>query len=180
MDDTGEVLGKPSDRSVETFTNTAWALKSHPDLTAKAAKGDKDAASSLLLADLYLSKVKFEEAKTRLEALKDLPADRKKIIEVAMLDLEIKSIFENAGTGEDAREIVGTKLLAMKKAGRIPTSGMAQRFWGTLMGHAENTKNADLFEEGAKHLKKILGDNPRFERLWKRVDATLKKLRENG
>ena len=46
-------------------------------------------------------------------------------------------------------------MLLMMRAGRVPSGQLAFPFWQVLLGHADQTRNPDLFDTALRNIKKI-------------------------
>lgn len=177
MDADGNVLAKQGDRSVEGFQKTHKTLTDFLALEAKAAKGDKAAGVDALLAGLELGRYDADQAKEKIAGLGKIPADKQKLIDGMLVNLEVDAVMADVRSQEQAIE-AGTKFLVMEKAGRVPTGRTAWAFYSVILEvHADN-KDAKTYEATLGVLRKLLEGERNAARILKRYEDTLEKLKQ--
>jgi len=176
MDHNGDVLSKQGERSVAAFRRSVAALDSIKRLEKVAAQGDVAAKASLFLAKLSLGKFDFKSARVASASLK-FDDEQKKAVAAAMTNLEVDHIYADARK-EGSFAQLGAKFLAMKKAGRVPTSRYPQlRFWTQIMNLAQNQADAQLYEEAMKAYHAAAGDSKVYQRIRDRHAKVLEALK---
>jgi hypothetical protein len=152
LDAEGEVLAKPAQRSVASFSNTADALKTYDRLAYKAKAGNKTAQVDLFIADLDLQKISdLEAAQERLATLPPRSQAQAKRIDSHMLSWEILAIIRDRGKAKKRGQI----FYEMWQQNRITTGRYASSFWRAVMVHADKIGDAKALEQALKESKKI-------------------------
>lgn len=163
-----------SELTFEAFRSTHDTVVKWLALKERAEAGDKDVETELLLAELSLNKVPYDEATGRAARLRDVTPEQKEELSRLMVNLEffwkVNSLGATPGN-------VYKNLLAMKQIGHIPTGDAGRMFWQRLSRYARDRRDADLYAESLEGMKKILGDDPRYARLFSEMERTLKDLR---
>jgi len=180
LDATGDVLATHSydvPSSVEAFLDDLRAARDFQALRAKASAGDATARVEVFLRRLDLG-ISFPEASQEMAELRSLPemtAEKAAAARRMLVDLEFEHILNNLPDSTDQDELIGAagvKVLAMKKAGRIPEGDTAMNFWGILMSYAEFKKDLDLLDATWADWKSRLDPaNSRDKRLIEMVEA---------
>ena len=162
MDAEGEVLAKPTDRSVASFQACLDALNDLPEIEKRVAAGDAAAATELLLAENALGRVDEAEFKTRAAALTAVTAEQKVLIEQIQVDNEIWRLITQER--DSAKQAAG--LLALLDAGKRPSKAprYAQNFWSTLARWAQSQGDAALLRRCVTGMREDLGDNENMVR----------------
>lgn len=177
MDAAGSVIAKQGDRSVEGFQKTHKTLLDFLALEAKAAKGDKAAGVDALIAGLELGRYDVDAAKDKLAGLGKVAADKQKVIDGLLINLEVDGVMADVRSQEQVVE-AAVKFRDMEKAGRVPTGRSARVFYSVILeGHAAD-KDAKAYEATLGVLKKLLEGERNAERILKRYEDTLEKLKQ--
>lgn len=184
MDAEGDVLAThEGPRTVEGFQATAKAAQHYLDLKGLASPTPAQQVE-LLLAELQLGKVGLEAARQRKEGLEGLTPEQSTQIDQALTDLEIRDVLEKAqpSSQEEANRLkaeLGARFQAMFKEGRRPAGDQAtQAFYGLILDHAEQEKDAATFAEALGILRERYGKQPGTERFFKAQEERLAKLRQ--
>lgn len=178
LDQEGEVLARQGERSVAAFTKSVHALELIKRLEKPAANGDKSAKAALFMAKLDLGKFDFKSAKVASASLK-LNAQQRKALDSSLVNLEVDQIYAEARKNRSYGELPA-KFLAMKNAGRIPTSKYPTlRFWTQIMNLAQKNRDAKLYEEAMKAYHVAAGNSETYKRIRARHDSILDAL-QNG
>ena len=124
-------------------------------LRAKAKKGDKSAKAEFLIRRIGLGHLKPDAIQAILASADYLTEAHKKTIHQGLAVLEIREILARIDS-EDPESFhrAAERLVAMKKAGRVPSGRHAPIFWQVILGYADTTEDPELFEEA---LTKIQG-----------------------
>jgi len=176
MDADGNVLAKPSGRSVKDFESTLAALGVHADLEKRIEAGETGLDTLLLLAEHDLGKVDGATFKTRSEALTDATDEQKKRIAQIIIDSEILKIAgqtRRSGIAGPAKQ-----LLAMMEAGKMPSAGprVAPRFWSVIHSYAMAERDPELARKAADGMKAALADDKQAASYIERFDDQATKL----
>ena len=176
MDHEGEVLSKQGERSVAAFRRSVAALESMKRLEKDVAKGDESAKAALFIAKLELGKFDFHGAKTASASLQ-FDDQQRQTLKTVLTNLEVDQIYADARK-EGSFATLGTKFLAMKKAGRVPTSKYPQlRFWTQIMNLAQKQADAKLYEEAMKAYHAAAGNTKVYQRIRDRHAKVLEALK---
>lgn len=178
MDADGNVLTKPTARTVANFVETQAATK---DLMVLKAKGDKltDAeAKQLFLTELNMDMIAAGDIQKRADAVKGLSDADKALVAGKLVDGEFAAILQrpiprtDAEAQKKARDEVMAQVAAMAKAGKVPTGQRTLQFWSMTLQHAATAKDVELAEkafaalEGSPDAKRLPA--PRREG-WKKL-----------
>jgi hypothetical protein len=165
MDADGNVLTKPTQRTVANFGETHAQTKK---LLAIRAKGDKASPAEqkeLFLAELDLGLIKAEEIQPRADKL-TLSAEEKARVAGKVVDLEVADIM--AKSRDAGPEKTGEALVALLKAGKTP-SEQNTMFWGGVLRHASTQKDAELAKRAYDVLMKRKDAPERAKEAWKKA-----------
>lgn len=179
MDADGNVLAKQGERSVEGFEKTLKTIKDFFALENKAAGGDQAAGVDALIAGLELGRYDAEKATEMMGKLGKIPADKKKVIDGMLVNLEVDAVVATVRTKEQAAE-AGKKLLAMEKEGRVPTGRSARTFYSLILEAHAAEKDAKAYEKTLDVLKELLKGERNAARMLKGYEDTLEKLKGDG
>ncbi len=162
MDAEGNVLTKPS-RSVEAFRETHAQTKSLMALRDKKGRTAEE-EKELFLAELELDLIPAEEIQQRADAVKGLGEADKKLVAQKLVDAEVGDILRSAR--EVGMEETQQKLVAIARAGRVPSAAMAGTFWQQVLRAASADKDAKLAQQAYDALMERYADEsgPQFER----------------
>lgn len=177
MDAEGEVLAKQGDRSVEGFQKTRATLQRFLELQRKVADGDAEAAVDALIAGIELSLYDVEQAKAKLAALGDVPADKRQQIDGLLLDLEVEARMASVRSQQQAIE-AGREFLAMEQQGRVPTGRAAITFHALILEVHADAKDVKAYKAKLETLRKVLDGERNAERILKRFEARLEELEQ--
>lgn len=155
--------------------DAAKAIKTElAELTAKAGKGDREAAIALLQREIDLNRIGAADAKKKVAELK-IDGDVKKAIGVKLAKSEVSELVGKI-RGQDDKENIAKAadaLLVMVNEGRIPEEGREQfNMWMVLFLHGQATKNVDMLTKALAGADGMNPKNPRF------IDAIKKALEE--
>lgn len=179
MDAEGAVLTSSVERSVAGFKRSAEALAALSKLEAadkqKPLQGDE--AVKLLFAQLDLGKVKFGDAKARLDSLQGVSEANLKAIAQRAVDFDIGEVFtkhraslqnvpaaERAAAAAKMQEAIAKDLQAMADAGKVPSDKGAFQFWQTLYSAAQRAGDAAGLERAKKQLEALAERDPSSKR----------------
>lgn len=153
MDAEGNVLTKPTARTVANYVETHAVTK---DLMALKAKGDKltDAeAKQLFLAELNLDMIAAGDIQKRADAVKGLSDADKALVAGKLVDGEFAAILQrpiprgDAEAQKTAMEETMAQVAAMAKAGKVPSGQRTLQFWSMALQHAATAKDVELAEK---------------------------------
>ncbi len=181
LDAEGNLVTKQGGRDVEAFQSTLTNLDALDDLRArikKDGKGSKGLQADLLVAELNLGLVSFEDAKKRRKGLRRLRPNVAAELDGLLLNLEVQEIVDSMGRDRGAAEEAGAKFYAMAKEGRVPTGGSGFSFWRLAMDHAESEGDAKVFEMGYNCLAEELKDEPRAKRFLEGLAEDLAEMKK--
>jgi hypothetical protein len=177
LDAGGNVVAKPPSRTVEGFQT---ALAEGRKLADLKAKKDPTAAEQvdLLILEIGLGGLKFDEAKERAGAIKGLDEELEAKLAQGLLPLEVRSLLPaGRNPAPELRIAAGKTFAEMFRAGRIPADDESiQPFFIFMLDHAEAVKDAELFRTALGKLTERFGDNPRAKGFFDAQQARLAKL----
>lgn len=173
MDADGNILAKPTARSVTSFESTRKALVDHAELVRRVEAGEKGLDTNLLLCEHALGKVDAASFKTRSAALTDLSKEQTTAIAQINTDNHFLDLVQKSQRGsldDSAKEI-----LALLDAGKTPTakSRADSSTWGTVSRFAMKSRNPELAKRAADGLKAAYADN-------RNADSYVKGLAESA
>jgi len=176
MDADGNIVAKPTARSVISFESTRKALVDHADLVRRIETGEKGLDSKLLLCEHALGKVDAASFKQRSAALTDLSKEQTTAIAQINLDNHFLALAKKSQRGnldESASEI-----LALLDAGKTPTakSRADSSAWSTISRFAMKSRNAELAKRAANGLKAAYADNRNSDSYVKGLAESADKL----
>ena len=153
MDADGNVLTKPTARTVANFVETQAATK---DLMVLKAKGDKltDAeAKQLFLTELNMDMIATGDIQKRADAVKGLREADMALVAGKIVDGEFSAILQrpiprgDAAAQKTAMEETMARVAEMAKAGKVPTGQRTLQFWSMALQHAATAKDVGLAEK---------------------------------
>ena len=153
MDADGNVLTKPTARTVANFVETQAATK---DLMVLKAKGDKltDAeAKQLFLTELNMDMIAAGDIQKRADAVKGLSEADMALVAGKIVDGEFSAILQqpiprgDAAAQKTAMEETMARVAEMAKAGKVPTGQRTLQFWSMALQHAATAKDVGLAEK---------------------------------
>lgn len=184
MDAEGEVLAvHKGARTVEGFQATAASAQRYLDLKAVADKTPEQKLE-LFLAELDLGKLDLQQARQRKAELSGLTPEQETRVGQALTDLEVMDALEKARpqSREEATRIkaeLGAKFQAMFAEGRRPSSDQAaEAFYGLILEHAEQQKDAASFEAALNAMRERFGKYPGADKFFKQAEERLARLRQ--
>jgi hypothetical protein len=179
MDGNGNVLARQcGDRSMRSVRDTVAEGQRVSDLITRASPkpvgagyvpglgfwelcscdGDPEAQFECLSRQIELGHLSPEEARARMARLEGLSGDRRAFLESAVISsecsnvlLEIRKAPDDQGQYQAAR-----KLVAMQKAGRVPSDKNVFPFWEWVMAYATYCQDVGLYEDGLIAMKALL------------------------
>ena len=181
LDAEGNLVTKQGGRDIEAFQGTLTNLDAIDSLRArikKDGKGGQRLQPELLVAEMNLGLVSFEEAQKRRKGFKRLRADVATELDGLLLNLEVQEIVESTGRDRGAAEEAGAKFYAMAKEGRVPSGESGFSFWRLAMDHAKSEGDAAVFQMGYKSLAEELKDEPRAKRFLEGLAEDLAEMKE--
>jgi hypothetical protein len=179
MDEDGNVIGKPSDRTVSAFSDSRDALMVIDAVRAKAEAGDQKAQVKLLFLEFTLGNIKADDLTSGIKALSQYAsaeqiAKAEQIgIDALIYDLYVAGFNEPDG---DSTE----KIIAMLHAGQLPTPGSlsCNVFWSTIGRHAQKTGDTALLRRVVKGMKEDLAEDKRSQDMAASLERTAIGLEE--
>ena len=152
-------------------------LAGYTTLRAKAEKGDKAAKAEFLIRRIGLGHLKPDTIQAILASADYLSAAHKKTIRQGLAVLEIREILARIDSEDPASfNRAAERLVAMKKAGRVPSGRHAPIFWQVILGYADTTEDPELFEEALTRVQALPGvKHP--EQWVRRMQLRLRALR---
>ncbi|MCU0726371.1 MAG: hypothetical protein MUE73_11360 [Planctomycetes bacterium] len=177
LDAEGNVVAKPPSRSVEGFRTAVDAGGKFADLKAKKSPTAADKVE-LLILEIGLGNLTYDEAKTRAEEIQGLDDELKAKLAQGLLPLEVRShIPPVRNPTVEQRAAAGKVFAEMFRAGRVPADEeTVQPFFIFMLDHAEAVKDAELFRTALGKLTERFGDNPRAKGFFDAQQARLAKL----
>ena len=167
LDDQGNVTAKVTEGiDVKGFEQ---AVKAAGEFAALRQKTDKTADEKVfvLTHEMDLGNLKLELAKDRVAALGNVSEAQKTQIDDAMMRLSITTAAAYDSGSRDRSLAAGKSFAEMWAAGREPKADeLVGPFFIFILGHAEEVKDATLFERALEKLKGRFGDKV-GDRDWK-------------
>lgn len=180
LDQDGEVLARQGERSVAAFEATLKQVQGYLDLRRRAAAGEAGLDAAVLVAELRLGRVGFEDARSRAAALQKVSADQRAELDQLLLDAEVRGILENMPREAEKQAAAGKRLAEIAASGRLPTSEVQRGFWAFLSRYAADQKDAALLESCIQNLRQILPDDERARQYLANLEAKLQELRQGA
>ena len=181
LDAEGEIIGKPSGRSVDAF---ATCVKKADRFATLSAKGDLSTAEKveLLVAKIGLGKVDLAKAKTERDAIGKLGEDEAKQVADAIVDLEILDALKTAAPKTpEAAAALGKRYYEMHQSGARPQGDDAyQPFYMLMIRHAEAESNPAIFEVALKAMKEKYGHMKQAAAFFQDLDKKFAALQEKA
>jgi hypothetical protein len=178
MDADGNVVVKPSARSVssfeETLTKASEQMKRRHELTAKAKAGDAAAQKELFLMDLELGGMTAEQLNEGAKKLQ-LSKEEKTKVDEALTDLELKSI---AAKTRGDRDAAAEQIAGLAKAGRRPSKGQAFGFWSMTLQHAAKAKDGKLADQAYGEIEKVAEENKQLKARLPQLQKLVEQAKE--
>lgn len=169
MDQEGEVLAQPKERSVKGFDATLGAVETYRTLKARVEKGDESVAGEYFLARLSLGQLKLAEAKAEAKEVK-LTEEQAQKLDKLLLNLEVDEATATVRSREKLLE-VGGMFRKMWQEGRVPTGNSALPFWYFIIEVAITEEQVELATKALAEFEQRFGEGKR----WKRNIKTWKK-----
>lgn len=157
--------------------DAAKAIKAElAELTAKAGKGDRDAAIALLQKEIDLNRIGAADAKKKVVELK-IDGEARKAIDSKLAKAEVMEIVGQI-KGPDDMAKAGEALAVMLQEGRVPPEGQEQFYmWQVLFRHGQTTKNAELL---GKVLAGVEGMSRKNQRFIDMIKKTIEEVQAGG
>lgn len=152
MNAEGEVLGRPMDRSVESFEATLKAIDAYAALEKREAAGEKGLEYERYMLERTLMKLRGKELVKRGKALRGLTGDQQAKVDAIVLGVEVSDLVLNSlGSTEDVNA-AGKRMLEILDGGCCPEMVKDANMWSVLARYADNTKNAKLLRRCSESL----------------------------
>ena len=148
------------------FSRTLGRVENYLALKERVDSGDKTVAADLLIAQLDLGNIEFEEASRRYAEMKDLPAVQSSRIEAQLLQLEMPSLLARART----------EFQAGRWAEASAAVGALLREWlemPRLLARAQAEYQAGRWAEASAALKSVIERDPENHLMWFRLGLSL-------
>jgi len=181
LDAKGDIIGKPSGRSVDSF---AACVKAANTFATLSAKGDLSKAEKveLLIAKIGLGKLDFAKAKAERESIGELGAEDAKTVDDALVDLEVLDTLKTSApkSPQDAAAL-GKTFHAMYQKGARPQGDQAyQAFYMLIIRHAEAEANPEMFEIGLNAMKEKYGKMKQAAKFFQDQEKKLAELKKKA
>ena len=183
MDDTGEILTRQGDRSVEGFAKTGGLLTRRVELQKKSAAGDKVATIDLKLLECELGILEFADLEEALTG-KDLSDAQKTQLETLRIDAEIDDMFAilRAQRGsETAMKTAGKEFVKFHKKGLKPSDASKQiNFYFVIFQYSMMEKDTTTASAALDQLEPRLASNERAKPWLVQQRTAVKKMIEDA
>ncbi len=181
MSPEGEVLGRPLDRSVESFEATLVAISDYAKLEARRAAGEKNLEYEFFMLEHKLSKLRGDALKSAGKALKGLTAEQQKIVDGIVLGVEVDDLVLASLGGPEAVAKAGERMLEILNSGKCPSMEADANAWSVLARYGAQIKDPALLERCSKGLRTNFADDQGMVRWADSLAEQARKLRvENG
>ena len=144
MNAEGEVLGRPMDRSIESFEATLRAIDAYAALEKREAAGEQGLEYERYLLERTLMKLRGKELVKRGKALRGLTADQQAVVDAILLAVEVSDLVLNSLGGPKEVNAAGKRMLEILDGGRNPEMVKDANMWSVLARYADNVKDAKL------------------------------------
>ena len=170
-------------RNVRGFEETLGNIDDYMVLVKKVQDGNTALAGRLLIRQIEMGMLSYEEVEERIKALEKIyaeelgkdssstnrariQAERKRLAEMKV-DLEVRSIVTDAGRDDKKHLDAGRYFLDMwKKEQRLPSGEEAQyEFWRHLAHYADVERDKALFQEVVEQYRIHLGKSRNYSRM---------------
>lgn len=183
MDGDGDVVMQyRKARTTAGFKDAAGAVSRYLDLREHADSLNATIRADLLLAQLELGVLGYEEAREKMTKLKGLDkfiesvsAEQRAQLDQQMINLEFQDFLDNLPQDKGRSEIIeiaAKGILLREKRGEIPDGDAGMTFYNIVMIYGEQMEDVQMVEAAAASLKKLL--DPEDE-LHKRIIADIDK-----
>ena len=173
MDSDGDVVMQYQEaRTTAGFKDTAGAVSRYLYLRKHADSPNATIRADLLLTQLDLGVLGYEEAREKLTRLKGLDkfsesvsAEQRAQLDQKMINLEFQDFLEKLPQDKsrsETIEIAAKDILLREKRGEIPDGDAGMTFYDIVMMYGEQTEDVQMVEAAAASLKKQL--DPQNER----------------
>jgi hypothetical protein len=177
LDADGNVLAKPSKRTVAGFQDTLdTAVPEFFALKKKAATGKDADKAAFLMRRFELGHLDPDQMKKAIGKGTVLNADQIKQITGKLAEAKVAAITKGVNFRDESTfGPIAKKLLALEKSDGLPPGNPGLNAWFIIMGDAHERKDAKGFERALNAMKKGGATNPRFV---KAQEARLKALQD--
>ena len=179
MDAAGKKLGKVAGRDATSFAATIQNAKTYVRLEAKADLTQAEEVE-LLAANGELGNVDFKQALAKRDALGELSAEAKALLNPIFVDLQIIHTVDSVGDNPSEQKVsdMGKGFYAQHKAGVAPRSDEAyQSFYGVMMQYGRIAPDVGAFEVALKAMKARFSDLPYMQAYFEELGRVLEQLR---
>ena len=180
-------------RNVKGFEEELGNIDDYMMLLHKVKEGDKTLAGRLLIRQIELDMLSFDEVKERMRSLEKIHADQlrqdsgstnKKRIEAEkqhlaklIVDVEVRSMVLKAGSSDEKHLEAAKHFHDMwKKENRLPTGDAAHyEFWRHVAHYADVEGDKKLFQEVVEQYRKYLGKSQNYSRMLPLLERRLEE-----
>ncbi len=158
----GEVLGRPLDRSIESFEATLTAINDYAKLTKRSAAGEKNLEYQTFLLERTLSKLRGKKLVAAGKALKGLDPEQQLVVDRILLGVEVDDLILMSLRGPEAVAQAGKRMREILESGRHPDLVKSANAWSVLSRYGEQIGDADLIDRCAVGLRKNFSGDKRM------------------
>ena len=178
-----KILKYQGPRKVQGFEEELSKIDDYMVLVKKVKDGNTALAGRLLIRQIEMDMLSYEEVEERMRSLEKIyakelgkdagsttrariQAERKRLGEI-IVDLEVRSMVLKAGKNDKKHLEAGRHFLDMwKKEDRLPTGEAAQyEFWRHVAHYADVEGDKALFQEVVEQYRKHLGKSRSYARM---------------
>ncbi|MBI3818803.1 MAG: hypothetical protein HY286_08955 [Planctomycetes bacterium] len=161
------------------------------ELKTKADAGDKSVAKELLLLQLDLQQITFDDATAKIKEVGEFSAEERAKLDDYMSDLEVRDLTGSVRSKE-TMIAAGKRALKMVEEKRIPQRLDAyQRFWVFIINYAANSGDEEALKTSSANIREKmakLSDRPEEQQQLqpillmaeRRYDETVRKNHPNA
>lgn len=182
LDSTGALLLPVQPTQVfKAFDEAGERVLAYVELGRRAQNGGQAEKRDLVIGALDLGRITIDDARARLAQLGELSDPQKKALAQAEANAFISDLAMKTDTSDTPAHLAtGRKFLEHKKSGKpMPTSrGDVKAFWIAIMAVAVEDKNAALYEEALRDMKKRFGDEVPSQKFFESCEKTLEDMKK--
>ena len=173
----GEKLGRPRDRTVETFDRAFAAIGELAAVERRQSAGEKGLEFERFLLEFELMKLRGGALRQRAKTLQGLSDDQQARLDAILFGEEVGDLVIRSLDGPEDLKAAGMRMLEILDGGRCPEMVKDANAWSVLARYGETTQNRALLLRCSKGLAENFPDDPRMQSWSRSLEQKAKSIR---
>lgn len=177
LDANGAVLGRPLERTVESFEATLTAIHDYAALDKRRLAGEKGLEYGFFILEHRLRKLRGAKLVSRGKALRGLDDKQQLIVTRILIGVEVDDLILQSLGGPEAVAKAGKRMREILESGQYPDLEKSANAWSVLSRYGEQIEDADLLDRCAAGLRKHFASKDRMVSWAKSLERKAKAIR---